>query len=259
MVWGRFVLMAVYLASASGQDAPELRFEVASVKRSTPGETGCVLRPSPGGERYVATCVPLRPIITTAYWIRPDQVTGGPSWVDSEPYDITGVASRPSSILDLHTMMQNLLVERFKLQLHHDTKEMPAYVLVVDKKGVKNLKSHPAGAASDLKIDQSRDGLHEKWNAQYTPMDYLVWRLSFLDRPVINQTGLQGNYDFDLAFTDEPLLEPQGKTATDSGPLDQSGPTLFEALQNQLGLKLEARKAPVDILVIDHAERPSAN
>ncbi len=210
-----------------------------------------MMRPAPGGERYVATCVPLRPIITTAYWIRPEQVTGGPPWVDSEPYDITGVASRPSSILDLHAMMQNLLVERFKLQLHRETKELPAYVLTVDKKGIKNLKSHPAGAASDLKIDQSRDGLHEKWSAQYTSIDYLVWRLSFLDRPVVNQTGLQGYYDFDLAFTGEP--------PADVGLLDQSGPSLFDALQNQLGLKLEARRAPVDILVIDHAERPSAN
>ena len=226
-----FVLLVAGLASALAQDAPAgLRFEVGSVKRSPPDETGCVLRPSPGGERYVANCVPLRPIIMTAYWIRPDQVTGGPPWVDSEPYDITGVASSPSNILDLHTMMQNLLVERFKLQLHHD-----------------------------LKIDQSRDGLHEKWSAQYTSIDYLVWRLSFLDRPVINQTGLLGNYDFDLAFTDEPLLEPPAKEARDAGLLDQSGPTLFEALQNQLGLKLEARKAPVDILVIDHVERPTAN
>jgi uncharacterized protein (TIGR03435 family) len=96
-------------------------------------------------------------------------------------------------------------------------------------------------------------------------MNYFAWALSQMtDRPVIDETGLKGEYDFDLAYTHEPPDLPQGNAAlgripNDQAAIDASGPTLFEALEKQLGLKLEAKKAPVDILVIDHAEKPSEN
>ena len=239
---------------------PQLNFEVGSVKRSAPGETGCVLRPAPGGERYVATCVPLRNVISTASWTRFNQVIGGPAWIDSDPYDITGVAAKPSTILDLHTMMQNLLVERFKLQMHHETKAESAYVLTLDKNGAKNLKSHPPQYASDLTVQQAREGLHEKLSFRATPIDYLVWLLTArVDSAIVNQTGLQGSFDFDLSYTDDPPVRAPANAPPDAPLLDDSGPRLAEALRDQLGLKLEARKAPVDYLVIDHAERPTEN
>jgi uncharacterized protein (TIGR03435 family) len=93
-----------------------------------------------------------------------------------------------------------------------------------------------------------------------TPIDYLAWLLSArINAALVNQTGLQGAFDFDLAYTDEPPLRAPGDTSQDAPVLDAAGPTLAEALRNQLGLKLEARKAPVDFLIIDRADRPTAN
>jgi uncharacterized protein (TIGR03435 family) len=265
MRWTRSALFLGCLPSIQAQLPPAttaaLSFEVASVKPSPPGETGCALRPSPGGLRYVASCVPLRPLVWTAYWLKPDQVVGGPNWIDADPFDIIGVASRPSGIGDLHIMMQHLFAERFKLQVHHETRELPAYVLTLDKNGPKNLKEHEPSNGSELMLEQTREGLHNKWNAKFVPMDFFVWRLSLvMDRPVIDQTGLKASHDFTLTFTNEPPPgNPRENAPIDAAAIDASGPTIFEALRNQLGLKLEARKGGVDILVIDHAEKPTGN
>ena len=252
-------MLLLMCLAAFAQPNPQLTFEVGSVKRSPPGETNCGVRPAPGGERYVAACLPLRNIISTASWIRFYQVIGGPNWLDNDPYDITGVAARPSTISELHIMMQNLLVERFRLQIHHETREQQAYVLTIGKSGPRNLKSHPPTYASDLNVQETRDGLHDKLSFTATPIAYLVWLLTIrVDGAVVNQTGIQGSFDFELAYTFEPA--PPNPNAPAGAPiLDDSGPRLAEALRDQLGLRLEARKAPVDYLVIDHAERPTEN
>jgi uncharacterized protein (TIGR03435 family) len=249
------VIGCLACASAVGQG---LEFEVATIKPSPPGETGCVLRPAPGGEQYIAACLPLRPILWTAHWLKPNQVIGGPAWIDSDPYDIVGLAGRPSSIDDLHTMMQNLLADRFHLQFHRETKELPVYVLTVDKGGAKNLGRREIRNGSDLKIDQVTEGLNQKWTAESAPMNFFSWRLSqMMDRPVIDGTGLEGGYDFKLAFTNDPPF--RGAAGKAPEPVDASGPNIFEALRDQLGLRLEAQRGPVEILVIDHVERPTAN
>ena len=98
------------------------------------------------------------------------------------------------------------------------------------------------------------------WHAKFVPMDYFAWRLSLLlDRPVLDQTELTGGYDFDLRFTREPPPGLPEGALLNGAPIDTSGPTLFQALRQQLGLKLERTKGPVDIIVIDHAEKPGEN
>jgi uncharacterized protein (TIGR03435 family) len=262
-------LAAVALLMASlvlaGAQAPPanstLNFEVASLKPSQPGASGPFgIRPAPGGQRYLASSAPLELFIQVAYGIRRDLILGGPEWINSDRFDMNAEAERPSSIDQLHVMLQNLLAERFKLRFHHETKELPVYALMVDKNGPK-LKAHQASSAGDVWIDETvEQPFHVKWKCTFASMDYFAFRLSrILDRPVLNRTNLTGDYDFDLAFTQELPPGIREGALINGVPIDTSGPTVFEALRNQLGLKLESQKGPVEIMVIDHAERPVEN
>ncbi len=246
------------IALVSGQ--PALKFGVASIKPSQPGDLGGGIRPAPGGERYVASNITLKQMITVAYRIKADQVAGGPAWLDDDRYDMNAKAERPSSLEELHAMLQDLLADRFKLRFHRESKELPMYALTVDKDGPK-LKPHEARSAGDPWIDQTQDHFPQTtWHATFAPMDYFAWRLStILDRPVVDQTDLKGGYDFDLKFTQE--LPPQHSAggSAQRNAIDTSGPTIFDAIRRQLGLKLERQKGPVDILVIDQAVKPVEN
>ena len=246
-------------AQAPAAAPTSLEFEAASLKPSQPGGRGGGIRPAPGGERYVASNATLKLLITVAYRIKEAQVVGGPAWIDTDLYDMNAKAERPSSIEELHMMLQNLLATRFKLRFHRQTKELPVYALLVDKGGTK-LQPHQAQSAGDPWIEPAFESLKMTWHAKFVPMDFFAWRLSLmLDRPVLDQTKLAGGYDFDLSFTREPPPGLPEGALLNGAPLDTSGPTLFEALRQQLGLKLERTKGPVDIMVIDHAEKPGEN
>ena len=121
-------LMVLVLAAQPGP-----RFEVAALKPSAPGGGNGGMRPAPGGEQYLATNVSLRLMLAVAYRINDDQIVGGPDWMNSEKFDMNAKATGPSTIEELHVMLQNLLAERFKLQFHRGTKERPVYALMVDK------------------------------------------------------------------------------------------------------------------------------
>jgi uncharacterized protein (TIGR03435 family) len=265
------VAVAAPIAIGRAQSVPatssavpnSVKFDVASLKPSKadgPGPFG--IRPAPGGRRYVASSVPLILMIAVAYRLKGSQVTGGPAWINTDRFDMNAEAEKPSTVEELHAMLQNLLADRFKLQFHRETKELPVYALIVDKGGAK-LQPHEARSAGDPWIDVAFDPPNKMaWHAKFAPMDYFAWRLSLmLDRPVIDRTELKGGYDFDLAFTPEPPAggpaAPEGTLRNDAA-LDMSGPTIFDAVR-QLGLKLERQKGPVDIMVIDHAEKPSEN
>jgi len=255
--------VALSLAIAKGQAfAPtgSLTFEVGTIKRSQPGAPqDSEVRPAPGGRRYVGTNVDLRSYLYVAYQVRPEQIVGGPSWADTEHWDLNAEAERPASIEDLHIMLQSFLTERFKLQFHHETKEMAVYALTVDKNGTKSLKLHPGASAGDVILNRTVEGLiHDKWSAHCASMDFFTWRLSaWMERPLLNQTNLDGCFDFDLSFTrDLPAGIKEGQLFN-GAPIDTYGPTIFQALPAQLGLRLEAKRGPVDVLVIDHAEKPS--
>jgi uncharacterized protein (TIGR03435 family) len=257
-MWRFAAVILSAIGLLSGQ--PALRFEVASLKPSPPGQTRYGIRPAPGGERYVASNVTLKLMITVAYRIKADQVAGGPAWMDADGYDMNAKAERPSSVEELHVMLQELLGDRFKLRFHRESKELPMYALTVDKDGPK-LKPHEAQSAGDPWIDQAQGHFPQaEWHATFAPMDFFAWRLSLiLDRPVVDLTGLKGGYDFDLKFTQELRPNIQPGALLNGEAIDTSGPTIFEAIRRQLGLKLERQKGPVDILVIDHAEKPVEN
>ena len=251
-------LMAAAVAAAQAfAPTGSLTFDVASLKRSQPGAAEAGVRPAPGGRRYVGN-VPLRTYLYVAYQVRPEQIVGGPRWADSELYDLNAQAEAPSSIEDLHVMLQNLLTERFKLRFHFEAKEMRAYVLTVDNNGPKNLKLRPSGSGGDVILERTAAQMvHETWTAHCASMDFFVWRFSaWLDQPMTNRTDLKGCFDFRLEFTRE-LPRVQDGQLIDGIPIDTSGPTIYQALQSQLGLKFESKKASVETMVIDYAERPA--
>jgi uncharacterized protein (TIGR03435 family) len=229
-----------------------LTFDVASVKAAAPGGRGGIVRQMPGNQRYLATNVPLRLIMTVAYSVTDRQISGGPSWVGTDPFDIDAKAAKPASSDDLHAMLAHLLEERFQLKLRHEKKEMPVYELVVDKGGAK-LPEHDAADLDHPPMAGAPGGLA----GTNVTMNYFAFVLSRnLDRTVIDKTGLTAHYDVKLEFTREGLVKEGGGGAP---PTVAEGPTIFTALREQLGLKLVPAKGPVDFLVIEHAEKPAEN
>jgi len=181
------LLLPVRIRSGAVTQNPPLAFEVASIKPSKPGSAGGGVRPLPGGQTYIAGNVPLRLIIKLMYKITDSQIVGGPSWIDTELWDVEAKAARPSTLDQLHEMFQTLLAERFKLQFHRETREMRAYVLTVDKGGSK-LKLSQAQEPFDIPIKPAGSG---KMIGTRVPMSYLCWVLSqFLNTPVMDRTGL---------------------------------------------------------------------
>jgi uncharacterized protein (TIGR03435 family) len=240
-------LLAVVLVARSQT------FEAISIKPSSPGGRGGGRNgPAPGGERYQAINASLRSLMAEAYRVRSDQVAGGPDWVDRERFDVNAKAERPSPNREMRIMLQQLLAARFQLQFHREIKTMPVFELSVEKGGPK-LRA-PESPDADLTFEQSPGRPHEvKMKGRSVPVGYLAWRLSrVLDRPVVDRSNLASSYDFDLAFIEEVPAELADR-------LPSSRPTIFEALRDQLGLRLDSRRAPVEILVIDRAVRPGEN
>lgn len=223
------------------------------------------LGPLPGGERYRAANASLRMLVAEAYHVKAELVSGGPAWVDREFYELDAKAEGPSNGAQMRAMLRNLLADRFALRVRRETKEMPVYALTVDRDGAKlaraaaSVDGDPAGV--DPAIDQSMDpwpSHRMKWKAKAWPMEFLAERLGvFVERPVIDRTGLQGKYDFELSFVEDVPPEVAERLAA-TGRFNPH-PTILEALRQQLGLRLEPRKGPVDMIVVEHAERPGAN
>jgi uncharacterized protein (TIGR03435 family) len=267
----RFAVAALILGGLAGAQAPapvppDLKFEVATIKPSpplqpnTPGFAG--IRPAPGGQRYLANQCTVKTMLTVAYHVKVEQIVGGPEWLGSDRFEMNAKAEKPSSIDELHVMLVNLLNERFHLKFHHETKELPVYALSVDKDGAKLPAPQTGGEdAGKSWIEQEPVNFPQmKWHATSSTMDYFVFRLSqILDRPVIDLTKLPGAYDFDLSFTRELPPGMPENAMVNGAPIDTSGPTIYEAVRKQLGLKLDRQKGPVDIIVIDHAEKLAEN
>jgi len=252
-------LSAALAAAQTAAPASSLKFEVASIRPTQPGTPKGGLRPLSGGRRYVGSNNPLRYYLAVAYQVRLDQIVGGPDWIDSERYEINAEAERPSTIEELHVMMQNLLTERFNLQFHHEIRKMQAYVLTVEKGGPKNLKIRERSAAGDPSLSQTTEHVARAvWRGHCATLDMLAFQLALnLDRPVLNQTGVTGCFDFELTFRwDLPVEDGQ---IVNGVVADTSAPRLYDALESELGLRMEARNAPVDIMAIDHADRPAEN
>jgi bla regulator protein BlaR1 len=248
------------------------RFEVASVKPNKAGEPmegfSIVGRPAVGilwkADHLMATNFTLHGLIRVAYAIQDDQISGGPGWLNSEGYDVDAKMgksiadeirklSRDQGILERRRMLQALLADRFKLSLHSESKEIPIYALVIGKNGlnlqeakpddtypngIRGPAGRPIGAGTLVEPERG------KTVGQGVPISDLVGDLSreLGGHIVVDKTGLKGKYDFTLQ------LAPDERQAA-----------IFTALEEQLGLKLELQKAPMEVLVIDHAEKPSEN
>jgi uncharacterized protein (TIGR03435 family) len=229
------------------QPAVTPRFEVASVKPSNadPGSSG--VRTWHG--RLEAKNVTLKRCIMGAYGVGPHQVFGGPDWLESDRFEITAKADKPiddDAVFML--MLQDLLADRFKLVFHRETRTIRALVLEVTKNGPKLEKAEAGEAGTNT--TSSNIGL--SIDAHNTDMDLFAKVLAReIDLPVVNHTGLQGVFNFKLRWT------PDKAMASDNRATE--GASIFTAIQDQLGLRLRADKAPVEILVIDRVEKPSAN
>lgn len=260
-----FAALADPVASQSEKKAP-LAFEVASVKPSDLAARAGGIRPLPGGQTYVAEAAPLKLMIRLMYKITDSQIVGGPDWMGTALFDVRAKAEKPSSVDDLHEMFQTLLADRFKLKFHREMRTLPALVLTVDKPGSK-MKPNESTEPFDVPIKLASGGrppAPPKFAGTHVPMEYLRWWLGQAvgnfrpgqERPVVDKTGLTGFYDFTLEFA--PDLSGLN-TVEGTAPPQFDGPTIFTALREQLGLKLESAKGPVEVFVIDHAEKPTEN
>jgi uncharacterized protein (TIGR03435 family) len=241
----------VFLRRVTDRANGHRAFEVASVKRAPPPAGGGInssMRLDPG--RFTCTNVTLKKLMVESYGVKDYQVSG-PDWLGTELYDITATLPPGTTGDDVRLMIQALLTDRFKLALHRDSKELPVYALVVGKGGSK-LQEVEFGRGST-------SGSPGKLTATRIAIRNLTEFLSRqTGRPVLDMTGLTGFYNFTLNFT--PEAAPSVPSPETPIPESAVGPSLFSAVQEQLGLKLEPRKAPVEILVVDHAEKvPTEN
>jgi uncharacterized protein (TIGR03435 family) len=237
-------------------------FDVATIKPAPPEEQGRFIRMQ-SAHRFFAKNYTLKALLGAAYNLTPRAISGGPSWIDSDKYDV--LASTPGDVppnLDEQmAMLRNLLAERFQLTFHRERKEFSVYALTVAKTGLKLKESTaPPDGLPDLVnvITPEKGGGYRivlpARNATMAQFASMMQRTIF-DRPVVDQTGLTGKYDFDLEWRPN---ESQFGGNIAANP-DSSEPDLFAALHQQLGLRLEATKGFVEALAIDRVEKPSDN
>jgi uncharacterized protein (TIGR03435 family) len=238
------IICSLAVSVLHGQTPPA--FEVASIKKDTTGENGRWTRFLPGGRFEVTRCQVLW-IIEAAYDLRDFQIADAPKWASdwSFLYDIEAKAASPVPDDQLKLMAQQLLADRFQLKVHREMRPVPLYALVVSKNGSR------LQAAKDNGRPRGSGGIEsvaQGWiRGTNVPVKNLVKGLSqLLDRPVVDQTDLGGPVDFNLQWA------PDGSD-------DTTHPSIFTAIQEQLGLKLESQKLPIEVLVIDHVEQPTAN
>jgi len=230
-------------------------FEVASIKPSAPGGRGVRVEMAPGG-RLDESNITVKFLIQQAYNVKDFQISGGPGWINSERYDLVAKADGDVGRMDqIRPLIQKLLADRFQLTIHRGTKELPIYALVVGKNGPKLKESAANNPGPQIRMGR---GLIE---GQGMGMDMLASELArALGRTVLDRSDLKGQYDIKLEFTPEdgPAHGP-GDGPEAAPPPDTTGPSIFTALQEQLGLKLETSKGPVPIIIIDRVEKPTEN
>jgi uncharacterized protein (TIGR03435 family) len=237
-------------------------FEVATIKPSKPNTPGKLF--TVRGVNVMTINTTLSDILSMAYDVHAKQIVNAPEWVESDKYDVTGKPDVPGlpNVTQMKTMLQKLTADRFQLKFHREKKELSAYVITVAKGGAK-LTPSQADPNSLPGLFFSDPGRFNVRNATLAEVAQTLQGAA-LDRPVVDQTGLTGKYDFTLNWTPDEFQFP-GLRGPNAPPLpppppgQTEMPDLYTAIQQQLGLKLESMKAPVDVIVIDHVEKPSEN
>ena len=245
-----FSCATLFAQQAAGPPA----FEVASIRPSLE-PPGSVVGIFESKGRISAKNVTLKRCVRGAYDLPEPQIIGGPKWVDQDRYSIEAKATVPAGGHELMLMLQTLLADRFKLVLHREQRTISGYRLVLGKGGLKAQASAPDRGS----VGQSQRGRIE---AEGCTMPQLALKLAeVLHQPVLDATGVTGKFDLKLEWTPDdmqarpPSADPHAGNAPDAG----TGPSIFAALQEQLGLKLESGKVSAEVLVIDSAEKPSEN
>jgi uncharacterized protein (TIGR03435 family) len=268
------VIGAALLAPPGVQAQTPQTFEVASIRRNLTGnqQGGGLAAPQPGG-RFMAIGATLRRLVADAY--DDAQILGGPTWLDTDRFDVNARAGGEPSPAEIRRMLRPLLADRFKLVVHTEAREMPVYVLTAartDRKPGPTLRESDAKCSGEARnffpggapgsppaCGDFRLGARAL-TARGMTMTGLARLLSGrAGRPVLDRTGLDSAYDLEIEWSsDLGLLQPPPGSAG-SGELTPDGVSLFTALQEQLGLRLQATRGPVDVIVIDRAEPPSPN
>jgi len=269
-------LSLVIAAGAVGAQAPAsaspTTFEVASVKPNKSGETRIRFETPPG--RLTALNVPLRFVIRQAYRLPESRIAGGPSWLDTDRFDILATAAGGAATSEsIRQMLRTLLTDRFGLALHLETREMPTYVLALARSDGKlgpNLRRSSADCSGQtprvangrvqcgLMVSQGPASASLRGGGT-APAELVRMLGDFLDRPLVDRTGLAGAFDLELQFTADrgavPAAGVPGGLTTAAAP--DEIPSVFTALREQLGLKLDAQRGSVEVLVIDRVSRPT--
>jgi uncharacterized protein (TIGR03435 family) len=266
-----FILIASVVLVRAVLHAQSPAFEVASIRPNVSPVQGAGLAgPQPGG-RFIAVGVTLRRLVGGAYGL---QVFGGPAWLDSDRFDINARASSDAPPSEIVGMVRSLLTDRFKLAYHIETREMPVYILTTARN---DRRLGPEMRQSDARCEQEARNYVPKLAPgpppcgdfrlgarALTARGMTMQRLAGLlqdrvGRPVIDRTDLTAAYDLELQWSSDLGLQQAPPGAAGASELTPEGLSLFTALQEQLGLKLEAMRRPVDVIVIDSAEPPTPN
>lgn len=251
------LLLAVTLLTVRAQAPDAPTFEAASIKINTgmPGRSGMSSYPA----RLKIINSTLKFCVEIAWNVKDFQVAGANGWMDGDRYDIDAVAAKPFAPDEWRKMMRTLLADRFGLAVHSETQDRPGYVLVAGRNGPKL-----APPVDDPSVLFSRTPSGDRTlNAPNVSMKRLAEALSTaLGSIVVDQTGIEGQYNVSLQWTpdaSEPRMSKSGEPLPPAPPDAVPGPSLFTAVQEKLGLKLEAKKVPVEVIVIEHANRPTEN
>jgi uncharacterized protein (TIGR03435 family) len=277
-------------AQSPANNSASVRFEVISVKPNPTGRAGMTqTRILPGG-RYIATNMPIRLLVGQTYQVQSYRLIGGPAWFETEAFDIVATADRDLSPANgqrpLNDALKALLSERFKLVVHMETRQLPAYALVLAGKDgnlgpniTRSARTDCAAVLAEVAAARAREGSAGpppppppggqappcgivNMNGMFaldsgTPLMLTNVLSAELNRKVFDRTGLTGLFDVRLTWTPDVL--PAGPLPPENPPIDPNGPSIFTAVREQLGLKLEPMSGPVDVLVVDRIERPTPN
>lgn len=266
------LVLALAVTSPLCAQLSGLHFEVASIRLSKNPEPGGNVDIKPG--RFRGKDLALQWLILTAYRIRSDDLSGDlPNWTISERYDIDAETDGPAKEDQVLLALQNLLADRFHLKLHREVRQEPVYLLTVAKSGVKM----PPGGCVPRKQDLPNECYSARNEGLIETLDWrgvalsapqgvayrsLVWALSgALHRPVIDKTGLTGAFDVHLRWAREPQTPffARGDSSKLPDPAELGVPSIFDAVEKQLGLKLESGRGPVEHMIVDHVEKPDEN
>lgn len=255
MICAGLAILVSFSAFGQAPSAPKA-FEVATIKLTDPAFGGILIQ-FPGGTLSLRGFT-LKDIIAFAYSVDSRQIVNIPKDLESVRYDVVGKAETPltPASADVRPMVQALIAERFQLKFHRETREIPVYVLTVAKNGHKmKARTEGDGGAPTSMLFRGAN-----LPARNTSISMLVGGMQklVLDRPIIDKTGLKGNFDFDLAWRPDGT-QFGGQGGTLPAAADPNRADIFTAMQEQLGLKLDAEKGPGEVIVIDKVEKPSDN